>query len=161
MNRRIFLGTILGAGAAVTLPSEVWPFRKIFLPSFSRWFGITYTDSINGYEFVGLSRSPYPGRPTLAEVSAVELEQIAKQIPSLLFQESVMYNYFKSQRPIGVSGLEAISTMQQFKKYLEMVMRKEADHVDRFLQKPLRQVLRETDRRIKSGDWLFDDKERS
>ena len=33
MNRRGFIGAMLGAAAATALPSEVWPFRKIFLPA--------------------------------------------------------------------------------------------------------------------------------
>lgn len=32
MNRRGFIGAMLGAAAVTALPSEVWPFRKIFLP---------------------------------------------------------------------------------------------------------------------------------
>jgi hypothetical protein len=32
VNRRLFLGTLFGAAAAQALPSQVWPFRKIFLP---------------------------------------------------------------------------------------------------------------------------------
>jgi hypothetical protein len=32
MDRRNFLRSILGVAAATALPSEVWPFRKIFLP---------------------------------------------------------------------------------------------------------------------------------
>jgi hypothetical protein len=33
MNRRLFLGTLLGTAAATALPSEIFPFRKIFLPA--------------------------------------------------------------------------------------------------------------------------------
>lgn len=33
MERRNFLRSILGVAAATALPSEVWPFRKIFLPA--------------------------------------------------------------------------------------------------------------------------------
>lgn len=33
MERRNFLRSILGVAAATALPSEVWPFRKIFLPT--------------------------------------------------------------------------------------------------------------------------------
>lgn len=32
MNRRNFMRTLLGVASATALPSEVWPFRKIFLP---------------------------------------------------------------------------------------------------------------------------------
>lgn len=32
MDRRNFLRSVLGVAAATALPSEVWPFRKIFLP---------------------------------------------------------------------------------------------------------------------------------
>jgi hypothetical protein len=43
MNRRAFLGALLGAGAVVATeavaPSLVWPFRKYFLPSnWARWW---------------------------------------------------------------------------------------------------------------------------
>ena len=33
MQRRNFLRAMLGVAAATALPSEVWPFRKIFLPA--------------------------------------------------------------------------------------------------------------------------------
>lgn len=33
MNRRLFLGTLLGTAVATALPSEIFPFRKIFLPA--------------------------------------------------------------------------------------------------------------------------------
>ncbi len=33
MDRRNFLRSMLGVAAATALPSEVWPFRKIFLPT--------------------------------------------------------------------------------------------------------------------------------
>ena len=33
MERRNFLRAILGVAATTALPSEVWPFRKIFLPA--------------------------------------------------------------------------------------------------------------------------------
>ena len=50
MNRRAFLGTLLGAGAVVATeavaPSLVWPFRKYFLPSnWMRWWA--------GYDWAG------------------------------------------------------------------------------------------------------------
>jgi hypothetical protein len=32
MDRRAFLGSMLKVAAATALPSEIWPFRKIFLP---------------------------------------------------------------------------------------------------------------------------------
>lgn len=32
MDRRNFLRSMLGVAAATALPSEVWPFKKIFLP---------------------------------------------------------------------------------------------------------------------------------
>ena len=33
MDRRAFLGSMLKVAAATALPSELWPFRKIFLPA--------------------------------------------------------------------------------------------------------------------------------
>jgi len=39
MERRSFLRAMLGVAAATALPSEVWPFRKIFLPPKRYWAG--------------------------------------------------------------------------------------------------------------------------
>jgi hypothetical protein len=41
MDRRAFLGSMLKVAAATALPSEIWPFRKIFLPAQSPILGIT------------------------------------------------------------------------------------------------------------------------
>ena len=54
MNRRNFLRSMLGVAAATALPSEVFPFRKIFLPENPK--------PIDPYTWAGLARSPYPGR---------------------------------------------------------------------------------------------------
>jgi hypothetical protein len=73
---------MLGVAAATVLPSEVWPFRKIFLPSYPEFGPLPdsvfkntplYFDSIAGIAYMappledygrwlGLSRSAYPGR---------------------------------------------------------------------------------------------------
>jgi len=79
--------SILGVAAATALPSEVWPFRKIFLPTF---------DLVEP-EFVGLSRLPYPGPLTEARVSAAELEAFAKQIPDLFFAKRRLYELLNKE----------------------------------------------------------------
>ena len=44
MDRRNFLRSMLGVAAATALPSEVFPFRKIFLPSAPKvhWMGFDW-----------------------------------------------------------------------------------------------------------------------
>lgn len=44
MDRRNFLRAILGTAAATALPSEVWPFRKIFLPAQPKLVYQTFQD---------------------------------------------------------------------------------------------------------------------
>lgn len=74
MERRNFLRAMLGVAAATALPSEIWPFKKIFLPptpkisvaadwGFADSFGISYyAVQTNDVNYFGLSRSKYPGR---------------------------------------------------------------------------------------------------
>jgi hypothetical protein len=74
MDRRNFLRSMLGVAAATALPSEVWPFKKIFLPlapritrvdmlDLSQWGMAYYCPELPPYgDFLGLSRSVYPGR---------------------------------------------------------------------------------------------------
>ena len=81
MNRRGFLAAILGTAAATALPSEVWPFRKIFLPA-------AQTIIIPGVELNPLS---------IAAVEAIELEVFAKGIPDLLYKGNSMYHFFKKR----------------------------------------------------------------
>ncbi len=83
MNRRLFLRSIIGAGAgaiiAPPLASEVWPFRKIFLPTIEELFGY------------GLSRQQLAD----ASVQAIELEQYAQTIPNLFFESGTFYQRLK------------------------------------------------------------------
>lgn len=74
MDRRNFLRSMLGVAAATALPSEVWPFRKIFLPTaipISRvdvldlsYWGIGYMHEMGelSMQWFGLSRSKYHGK---------------------------------------------------------------------------------------------------
>ena len=91
MNRRNFLRSMLGVAAATALPSEVWPFRKIFvMPGPTIWpIGIATINSVTmdyifmyhdliadlvyGPNLFGISRSKYPGR--LTAMSGVAIEQ--------------------------------------------------------------------------------------
>ena len=70
MNRRELLRSMMGVAAATALPSEIWPFRKIFLPPLSMspklystiptpggWR--VYFSPVNGlgnYQFLGYAR---------------------------------------------------------------------------------------------------------
>lgn len=81
---------MLGVAAATALPSEVFPFRKIFLPENPK--------PVDPYTWAGLARSPYPGRLStplnISDIQAIELEMYAKQIPDLIFRENVFYDMF-------------------------------------------------------------------
>lgn len=81
MNRRNFLRSMLGVAAATALPSEIWPFRKIFvLPAPAMWIGIDpgvltvqgLEDLLYRPNVFGLMRSKYPGRLTAASAIAME-----------------------------------------------------------------------------------------
>lgn len=73
MNRRGFL-RFLGTGAAVgaVAPSEVWPFRKIFLPV------------ENPYLPAGYAANLLKMQERLDAVQAIELEFFAHEVPDLL-----------------------------------------------------------------------------
>lgn len=105
MDRRNFLRNILGVAAATALPSEVWPFKKIFLPPKSPlWAGTSII------------------RPslTIAEVTAVQLEAYANVIPDFVYASSPIYRRFKNKTQINP---ELIGSRPQslisLKKYLE------------------------------------------
>jgi len=72
VDRRNFMRVMLGVAAATALPSEVWPFRKIFLPP-----------------------APTIYHGDLAAITALELEEFAKSIPDLVFRHDPIYNLFK------------------------------------------------------------------
>src|SRR5579859_2786738 len=99
MNRRAFMRTLLGVAAATALPSEVWPFRKIFLPSAKYWAGTSilrpsFYDAVGGVYYVFLSRSGVvtgpspnpraldygPRDPPLAVMRMVEVDNKKREI---------------------------------------------------------------------------------
>lgn len=85
---------MLGVAAATALPSEVFPFRKIFLPAAPR--------IVDCWGFEGLARSPYPG--PLADIEAIQLEVFAKEIPDLIFKNTSFYEMLKNPRRVPVSS---------------------------------------------------------
>ena len=109
-------GATMGAVAAVA-PSQVWPFKKIFLPTM-RFFGWDwgYQDSIaqivyakhNGrIDMLDVSiwrRAPYPGplsQPaTIERLTEAELVYFAKGLPDLVSRDQTLYKYFKESRSI-------------------------------------------------------------
>lgn len=74
MDRRNFLRTMLGVAAVTALPSEVFPFKKIFLPPAPTL--IKVQESIN-------------------DVMALELETFSKAIPDLVYNSTSMYNFMR------------------------------------------------------------------
>jgi hypothetical protein len=77
--------------STVTLiaPSQIWPFRKIFLPP--------ALPSLSGALF---ARAPYPGRLALSEadIEAIELEFFRKEFPAFLFRNESIYKRLKGHR---------------------------------------------------------------
>lgn len=84
MDRRNFLRSMLGVAAATALPSEVWPFKKIFLPLVPR---IIVPDALN-----------------LATIEAIELSYFAKSIPDLVYRDSSLYQLLKKGRPVTITA---------------------------------------------------------
>lgn len=126
MNRRAFLGALLGAGAVVATeavaPSLVWPFRKYFLPSnWMRWIGVDVGcippgSLVTTQGFTHLANNGI-WQVTDAEVTlfdkaipdlyghgisemaveAIELEAFAKEIPDLIYKGTPTYELFKKR----------------------------------------------------------------
>ncbi len=82
---------MLGTGAAIgaVAPSQVWPFRKIFLPQFwmpKPWIEVSREEltatmaTFNRH----LSRAAYPGPLNEASIQAIELEHWMKELPNLM-----------------------------------------------------------------------------
>lgn len=92
MNRRGFLRSMLGVAAATALPSEIWPFRKIFVPE-------NPVPLFPPGTYGALSRAEYPGRLCVPlsqqQITALELEYYAKEIPDLFHSGSALYSVFK------------------------------------------------------------------
>jgi hypothetical protein len=109
MNRRGFL-RMLGTGAAVggvaaVAPSQVWPFRKIFLPlrptleqlaerHLAAMLGVL-PEYLTG-TYPALART----QEQLNAIEALELEAFAKEIPHLIKRESAMYELYKAHERI-------------------------------------------------------------
>ena len=72
MDRRNFLRTMLGVAAVTALPSEVFPFKKIFLPPAKK--------------IVTLNE---------AAVEALQLESFSKGIPDLVYKSTSMYDFMR------------------------------------------------------------------
>jgi hypothetical protein len=100
MDRRNFMRSILGVAAATALPSEVWPFRKIFLPTPPI---IWETGEIFP---VGLYAGAEQTYLASCAVEAIELEAFAKQIPNLIYKSSSLYEFFKKDVDLNVDGAE-------------------------------------------------------
>lgn len=103
MNRRRFLGSLVGAAVA---PSLVWPFRKFFLPSIIQ---PTLAETF-----------AYNGTLLESSIEAIELEAFAREIPDLLYRDSPLYSYLKSRKPCPIGSRE-------FRIPLQMVCTK-VDH---------------------------------
>jgi TAT (twin-arginine translocation) pathway signal sequence len=71
MDRRNFLRSMLGVAAATALPSEIFPFRKIFLPAV----------------------------PSISAISAVEWELFA--IPDLVFRDTPWLARLRGKYPVS------------------------------------------------------------
>ena len=108
MNRRGFLRAMFGTGAVAAIaPSQVWPFRKIFLPmSRPGLHGILYYQSLpDAGTYIGLSRATYPGPLSvpltsplsIAAVEAIELESFAHELPNLFFAPDPFYRWMKER----------------------------------------------------------------
>lgn len=112
MNRRNFLRSIMGIAAATALPSEVWPFRKIFLPP---------TPEVGTYNWFGTSIV----RPSLMikDVEALEMEFYRKEIPNLLrigFPTFDMYDVGKKLYIVDGGMVENV--MKEFNRGLDKVL---------------------------------------
>lgn len=72
---------MLGVAAATALPSEIFPFRKIFLPAAPR---ITRVDMLDLSQW---------GK--VEAIEAIELEAFAKEIPDLIYRSDSLYKFLK------------------------------------------------------------------
>jgi len=86
MERRNFLRSILGVAAATALPSEVWPFRKIFLPAQQIVVGHVAITPVYG-NWQGLERAVYPGRLSKQELQRI-LGIMSEPEPAYLLWEA-------------------------------------------------------------------------
>lgn len=82
MDRRNFLRSMLGVAAVTALPSEIWPFKKIFVPTAIPVSRIDILD----LRHWGNSK-----------IQAVELETFAREIPDLIYRNTPFYNLLKKR----------------------------------------------------------------
>ena len=75
MDRRNFLRTMLGVAAVTALPSEVFPFKKIFLPP--------------------AIIPPALKVPRINNVMALQLESFEKEIPDLVYRSTPCLNFLR------------------------------------------------------------------
>lgn len=79
MDRRNFLRSMLGVAAVTALPSEIWPFRKIFVPAVSR---------IDILDMSLWGKKPLD----IAAIEALEMEVFAKAIPDLVYKSTPFFD---------------------------------------------------------------------
>ena len=88
MDRRNFLRSMLGVAVATALPSEVWPFKKIFLPPAPSRIDI-------------LDMSLWGKKPLdIAAIEALELEHFSKAIPDLVYRATPLFDLIKKQQTV-------------------------------------------------------------
>lgn len=92
MDRRNFLRSMLGVAAVTALPSEVWPFKKIFLPPTPSRIDII------DLRFWG--KKPLD----IAAIETLELEYFSKELPDLIFRPSPFYDLLKRNEPLLIGS---------------------------------------------------------
>jgi hypothetical protein len=99
MNRRGFLNAILKTAAATALPSEVWPFRKIFLPPVLPRIFIPTLETIFGLKAFEEGIDPESWSPIdiekLDAISRIQLEVFRDEIPMLCESHTRLAKYFR------------------------------------------------------------------
>lgn len=107
MNRRGFIGALLGTAAATALPSEIWPFRKIFVPT---WAGTsverppigTWIGPEKAWALYPEGVEPFPGiieSEFSRQLTAVEME-IFKEQMDRFFKPSPLYELMKRKENV-------------------------------------------------------------
>lgn len=91
MDRRNFLRSMLGVAAVTALPSEIWPFKKIFVPA---------AIPISRIDILDLR---HWGN---SKIQAVELETFAREIPDLIYRNTPFYNLLKKRGAVDVGSVD-------------------------------------------------------
>lgn len=110
MNRRNFLGTLLGAAAA-SVAVRTFPFRAYSIPTrIDRlyWFGTDHA-FLDGNVWI---LSPEQAKSfkrafRIADVQALELEAFADEIPDLFSEKHAMYKSFYRDSISGIDYIES------------------------------------------------------